>query len=122
MDLKHSWPKLVLGAVVAIAPAVLGYCKASREAEAQAAQTSREADAGYKTLVESVQHLEEIVRTQDATLRYLLGEKKVSISEALGAGSGSAATAAPIAWRPNAPTFKELPLSNAEAFRQITAE
>lgn len=72
-DLKHvSWGKLLVTAAIAIVPATLSYCKASRESDASVALAQREADAGYRALVESVRHLEDVVGAQQATLRLLI--------------------------------------------------
>lgn len=125
LDLKHSVPKLLIGAVAVIVPALLSYCQATSEAEVQAAHASREADAGYKALVQSVRNLEQVVQTQGDAIRALARSHEPSAGPGPawpdaglpGPAAGSAAPLPDMA-AAAAPSFPELPDSNAEALRQ----
>ena len=116
MDLKSSWPKLVFAGTVAIVPAVLSYCKSSQEAD----HARVEADAGYKTLVQSVRNLEMVVAAQNNAIGLLTNTR-------ISAGSGSADPAAGSAAAGSgeplpAPSFPELPDSTAAALRMQSKE
>lgn len=134
--------KVVSAVLVAVIPALFSYCKSAEES----AQAAREADAGYKLLVQSVKHLEEVTKMQDAALILLLTERGKAHAGGVrieshtpdaGAGhaSGSAsAGSGEITFAPSAsPTkevyrtgvaddFPELPANNAAALRQQSAD
>jgi hypothetical protein len=119
LDLNHPWPKLLLAAVVLIAPSTLSYCKAREEAQTQNAHARREADAGYKTLVNSVEKLERIVAAQQDTLK-LLTERAVLM---MPPDAGSASVGEPHVNLPAAPdvSFAPLPDTTAQALREADA-
>ncbi len=134
---KDSLAKLLLGTVVALGPALLSYCQASREAD----HAAREADAGYKLLVQSVRHLEEVTKMQDAAIILLLTERGKAHAggvriESHPLDAGVAPGSAGSAWEPGELVFvpsasgqevyrtgvtdayPELPASNAAALQQ----
>jgi hypothetical protein len=114
MDVKTTWPKLIFAGVIACVPAVLSYCKASQEAD----HARIEADAGYRTLVQNVRHLEMVVTAQNNALSILIdktpGVGRIAAGSAAGsAASGSGAGSA----APAPPEFPTLPDSTAAALR-----
>ncbi len=70
---QKTWATIVIGAVVAIAPSTFGYLQARQEIGEKYRLSNKEADAGYKTLVESVQQLQLIVRAQHDQITKLQG-------------------------------------------------
>ncbi len=102
MDLKSTWPwpKLLFAGLVAVVPAVLSYCKSSQEAD----HARIEADAGYKTLVESVRNLELVVAAQSNAIGLLT--TRTNSSEPL----------------PLPPHFPRLPDNTAAALRMQDKE
>ena len=102
MTVRHeNLLKLLAGVLIAALPALFGYCKAREETELAA----READAGYKALVTSVAHLQELVAAQQKTLDTLVR----------GFGLGPFAAPAPTA------AFPDLPADTAAALQQQQA-
>lgn len=118
LDLNQPWSKLLLAAVVVIAPATLSYCKAHEEAHAESTRDRREADAGYHALVSNVEQLQRIVAAQQLTIQ-LLTERYVSAPDA-GVDSAEGPDAAPHVELPGAAgvQFAPLPEDNAQALRQ----
>jgi hypothetical protein len=106
-DRQLKVAKILLAAVVALTPAILGYCKARQEIAAESASATRESDAGYKVLVASVKHLELVVASQHQVLTLLLSRTQSGGSSAPG---------------PSGVEFQDLPLSPAAALRQVGAE
>jgi uncharacterized membrane protein len=105
---------VVIGAVVALTPPVLGYLQSRSELQQKYAQSNAEADAGYKTLVESVRELRTKVSEQHDTIARLQGH-----IEAIEAQASMRMTSAhPLPPVPR-PTFVELPadLDAAQAKR-----
>lgn len=126
MDLKQlTWSRVAMVVIMAVVPAVMSYCKASDEAETQAAHAAREADAGYKALVLSVKHLEQVVQAQGEAISLLTGQRfTVPLDAGVGSAGGpelpaAGSAAAAVEVRPH--EFPELPTSNAEALRQQAA-
>lgn len=115
--------KILVGAFVAITPAVLTYCKASGETD----ESAREADAGYKALVESVKRLQDVVDAQGETLKLIVRERYGSLrmetgSVAAGSADMSGSAAGEMAaGAPFDPHFPELPSSNEAALQQQQA-
>lgn len=105
--------------VMAIVPASLSYCQARQKAAAETAQAAREADAGYKVLVEAVKHLEMTVAAQHEAIKLISGHMGVRVewSQPAGAGSAAAGSASPDEFPP-LPAPPELPADNAAALRQ----
>lgn len=123
-----------LKAVAAIAittiPALLSYCQASKEADAAKVDARREADAGYKALVRSVRHLEDVVKVQGEVITVLVQHGFGPTADWVpppiptahepdaGAGSGSDDVVRMPALDAAVPQFPDLPESNAAAYKQ----
>ena len=113
MDLKSSWPKLLFASTVAIMPAVLSYYKSSQEAD----HARVEANAGYKTLVQSVRNLELVVAAQSSAIGLLTNGRLNAGAGSADPAAGSAAAGSGYAEPLPAPNFPELPDSTAAALR-----
>ena len=121
MDLKSSWPKLLFAGTVAIVPAALSYCKSSQEAD----HARVEADAGYKTLVQSVRNLELVVVAQSNAIGLLTNTRMDAGAAGAGSADPAAGSAAAGSGEPTAlpaPNFPELPDSTAAALRMQSKE
>jgi hypothetical protein len=122
--------KLLVYAAMLIVPATLSYCKASDETDSARSASRRETEATYKTLVESVRHLEMVVTAQQETLGLLVRANGVDWSgmrmSGSGAGSaaaGSAAELGPMAAVVPAPVdFPALPDTAHEAVQMQEAK
>ena len=126
IDLKSvSWGKLLVAAAMAIVPATLSYCKASDETTSARSASRAETEASYKTLVESVRHLEMVVTAQQETLVLLVRGSGMEWSGMRmngmnGSGAGSATD--PLAAAPEPIEFPALPDSASEALQMQTAK
>lgn len=119
MDLKQlTWSKVAMVVVMAIVPATLSYCQARQKASTETAQAAREADAGYKVLVEAVKHLEMTVAAQHEAIKLISSHMSIKVEWPQPAGAGSAAAAGSAAELPPLPAPPELPADNAAALRQ----
>lgn len=72
MTTRKTWAAIVI-AVLALVPPILAYLQATSESRDRAARTDREAEVGYKTLVESVRELQTTVAAQSDTIARLQG-------------------------------------------------
>jgi len=126
IDLKGvSWGKLLVYAVMAIVTATLSYCKASDEATSARSASRAETEASYKTLVESVRHLEMVVTAQQETLVLLVRGSGLPWPSGMrmnGSGAGSAAEPMAAAAAPAPIDFPELPDTAREALQMQTAK
>lgn len=123
IDLKSvSWGKLLVAAAMAIVPATLSYCKASDETTSARSASRAETEASYKTIVESVRHLEMVVTAQQETLALLVRNSSVKLSgmRMNGSDAGSAAATTPDA--PAPVEFPDLPDTAHEALQMQTAK
>jgi hypothetical protein len=121
IDLKSvSWGKLLVAAAMAIVPATLSYCKASDETTSARSASRAETEASYKTLVESVRHLEMVVTAQQETLALLVRSSGTAWS-GMRMGSGAGSAASPVA-APEPIEFPALPDSAHEALQMQTAK
>ena len=124
IDLKSvSWGKLLVYAAMAIITATLSYCKASDEADSARSASRAETEAGYKTLVESVRHLEMVVTAQQETLVLLVRNSGVDWNGMRMSGSGAGSAAGSMAAAAPAPVeFPELPDTAAQAVQMQAAK
>ena len=123
IDLKSvSWGKLLVAAAMAIVPATLSYCKASDETNSARSASRAETEASYKTLVESVRHLEMIVTAQQETLALLVRTSGVAWSGMRMNGSGAGSAASPVEAAPAPVEFPALPDTAYEALQMQTAK
>jgi hypothetical protein len=99
---RKTYLTVILGAVVTITPPILVYMQGRAELRQKYARTDAEAEAGYKTLVDSVRELRLTVAAQSETIARLQGHV-----EAIEASSSTRMTGRlpPI----TRPTFVELP-------------
>ena len=100
---RRMYLRILVGAVVALVPPSLAHMQARSEQRDRAARTEAEADAGYKTLVESVRELSATVSAQHDAITKLQGY--VDALQALAPGMRMTSRPAPMP----APTFPELP-------------
>lgn len=69
----RKYVTVVLGAIVALTPPTLVYLQGRAELQAKYSETNNEADAGYKTLVESVRELRVTVSSQHDAITKMQG-------------------------------------------------
>jgi len=128
VDLKSlksvSLGKLLIYAAMVIVPATLSYYKASDETDSVRSAGRAETEASYKTLVESVRHLEMIVTAQQETLALLVRSSGVdwTAMRMSGSGSGSATVPGPMVEAPAPVDFPELPDTAAQALQMQTTK
>src|SRR5690349_6218289 len=108
---------IVLGAVVAIAPAFFGYLQASQETREKYQQSRHEASNGYDALVKSVKDLQASVTEQHDYIVKLQGQvdlltRALSAAAGLrmtGSGTGSASVATELPTLDKPPELHDLP-------------
>lgn len=70
---RKTYVTIAIGAVVALTPPILVYLQSRAELRSRAAHTEAEAEAGYKTLVESVRELRATVTAQHDAITKMQG-------------------------------------------------
>lgn len=65
---RKTWVTIVIGAVVALVPPFLLYAQSRAELREKYGESNDEAEAGYKTLVDSVHELQTTVKQQHDAL------------------------------------------------------
>jgi hypothetical protein len=70
---RKTYITMIVGAIVALVPPVLVYLQSRAELQSRAAHTEAEAEAGYKTLVESVRELRTTVTAQHDAITKMQG-------------------------------------------------
>ena len=103
MTTRKTYLTIVVGAVVALTPPILVYLQSRAELRERAARTEAEADAGYRTLVESVRELRTTVSAQHDAIVKLQGY--MDAMQVL-ASAGIRMTSRPM---PVKPEFRDLP-------------
>src|SRR5512143_1780037 len=68
MTTRKTWVTIVVGAIVALTPPILLYMQGRAELSEKYNESNNEAEAGYKTLVDSVHELQATVRLQHDAL------------------------------------------------------
>lgn len=70
---RKTYITIIVGAVVALVPPILLYAQSRAELREKYRESNDEADAGYKTLVESVQELRTTVQRQHEAIIKIQG-------------------------------------------------
>ena len=117
MATRKTYATVIVGAVVALTPPILVYLQGRAELQMKYAEANAEADAGYKTLVESVRELRTTVSAQHDAITKMQGYLD-GLRAAGGTGSGSVVVARPLPPPLPAPRFHELP-ANLDAAQMI---
>lgn len=103
MTARKTWATIAIGAVVALTPPTLVYLQGRAELRQRYKHTEAEADAGYKTLVDSVRELRVTVSAQHDAITKMQGY--LDALQAL--APGMRVTARPVL--PPRPEFHDLP-------------
>jgi len=103
MATRKTYLTIFVGAVVTLTPPTLVYLQGRAELREKYAHSNEEADAGYKTLVDSVRELRATVTDQHDTIARLQGH-----IEAIEAQTSMRMTSRPLPPVPR-PDFHELP-------------